>query len=223
MTPFAEGNDLSTIIQNDLRRSGRFASSASLPQTVYRSADLDPGLWQQAQIPYAVVGRVTPQGDDLLILRTQGEVNAEQARLLVQLDRDQARRLGYSLILIDGQQLAEYLYEYGVGVQIEQATAARDGDRQIPEVGQSQHAGDVILARPQRDDAGGVRQPQGAAKRPGADLLDAGHRGGRQRRPQSCGSPRRTCHARAHLNGVRSRQGQGRGLNPLCLATPLNC
>jgi hypothetical protein len=61
---------------------------------------------------------VEAEGDDLLILRTQGEVSAEQARLLVQLDRDQARRLGYSLILIDGRGLT------GFGAQARHATFA---------------------------------------------------------------------------------------------------
>jgi TolB protein len=101
VTPFAEGNDLSTIIQNDLRRSGRFASSASLPQTVYRSADLDPGLWQQAQIPYAVVGRVTPQGDDLLIQYELMDVNKSQRLLGEQLTVSKARQREAAHLIAD--------------------------------------------------------------------------------------------------------------------------
>lgn len=101
VTPFAEGNDLSTIIQNDLRRSGRFASSASLPQTVYRSADLDPGLWQQAQIPYAVVGRVTPQGDDLLIQYELMDINKSQRLLGEQLTVSKARQREAAHLIAD--------------------------------------------------------------------------------------------------------------------------
>ncbi len=81
VTSFAQGGNLSAIIAADLQRSGKFASSASLPQTVHQSSDLDMTLWQQARIPYAVVGKVTPQGNDLLIQYELMDTN-KQTRLL---------------------------------------------------------------------------------------------------------------------------------------------
>lgn len=101
VTPFADGTELSAIIQSDLRRSGRFASSSSLPQTVYRSADLDLSLWQQAQIPYAVVGRVTPSGDDLLIQYELMDVSKQQRLLGEQLTVSKSRQREAAHLIAD--------------------------------------------------------------------------------------------------------------------------
>lgn len=42
---------------------------------------------------------------DVLILRGSGEISAEEARLLIAMDREQARRNGYSLIVIDATRI----------------------------------------------------------------------------------------------------------------------
>jgi hypothetical protein len=57
-----------------------------------------------------VVGKhiVEQLGPDVLLMRLLGELTAEETRQLIILDREQARRNGYSLVLIDGTQLAGY-------------------------------------------------------------------------------------------------------------------
>lgn len=44
---------------------------------------------------------VEQDGPDVLTLRGRGVISAKEARLLIAMDREQARRNGYSLILID--------------------------------------------------------------------------------------------------------------------------
>src|SRR3569832_1295049 len=61
-------------------------------------------------VPLQQVGshRVEHEGDDLLVLRLGGDVLAEDAAQLVRLDREQAARNGYSLVLIDGRSSAGF-------------------------------------------------------------------------------------------------------------------
>ena len=51
---------------------------------------------------------VAEDGEDLLFLHIEGDVSADEARQLVVLDRAQARRNGYSLVLIDGTRLTNF-------------------------------------------------------------------------------------------------------------------
>ncbi len=62
IVPFEADSILQPIIQSDLKRSGKFASSANLPATPTKSQDIVPAIWQNAQIPYVVVGQVHPAG-----------------------------------------------------------------------------------------------------------------------------------------------------------------
>jgi len=63
VVPFEADSTLQPIIQSDLQRSGKFVSSANLPATPTKSADINIAQWQGAQIPYVVVGQVHPNGN----------------------------------------------------------------------------------------------------------------------------------------------------------------
>lgn len=52
--------------------------------------------------------QIIQEGDDLLVLRLHGDITPEDARQLVALDREQARRNGYSLILLDCTNVASF-------------------------------------------------------------------------------------------------------------------
>jgi TolB protein len=67
IVPFESDSVLQPIIQSDLQRSGKFASSANLPAMPTRSQDVNPSVWQNAQIPYVVVGQVHPSGNSFSI------------------------------------------------------------------------------------------------------------------------------------------------------------
>lgn len=56
------------------------------------------------------IGRqlVEAEGDDVLVLRGQGDISSEESRQLIALDREQARRNGYSLILIDARKVTGF-------------------------------------------------------------------------------------------------------------------
>ncbi len=64
IVPFESDSTLQPIIQSDLQRSGKFASSANLPASPTRSQDVVQSVWQNAQIPYVVVGQVHPSGSN---------------------------------------------------------------------------------------------------------------------------------------------------------------
>jgi hypothetical protein len=49
---------------------------------------------------------VEQRGEDALILRGSGEISPEEARLLIAMDREQARRNGYSLVIIDATRIS---------------------------------------------------------------------------------------------------------------------
>jgi len=51
---------------------------------------------------------VEQEGDDLLVIRIRGDVSADEARQLVILDREQAAKNGYSLILLAGSELKSF-------------------------------------------------------------------------------------------------------------------
>jgi TolB protein len=65
IVPFASDSTLQPIIQSDLQRSGKFASSANLPAMPTTSQDVEANqqVWQNAKIPYVVVGQVRPSGN----------------------------------------------------------------------------------------------------------------------------------------------------------------
>lgn len=58
VVPFEADRTLQPIIQQDLQRSGKFASSSNLPEQPYQAQDINAAAWQNAKIPYVVVGRV---------------------------------------------------------------------------------------------------------------------------------------------------------------------
>ncbi len=65
-----------------------------------------------------------------------------------------------------------------VGVEVEQAAAAADGEGEVAQVGEGQPAADVVGGRGEGGDARTVRQVEGAAVGAVAPLLDAGDGGG---------------------------------------------
>ncbi|MDQ0948485.1 hypothetical protein QFZ24_002408 [Streptomyces phaeochromogenes] len=65
-----------------------------------------------------------------------------------------------------------------IGVQVEHAAAAADGDGQVAHVAEGEPAADVVGRRGERDDAVAVGQAQGAPVRAVAPLLHAGYGGG---------------------------------------------
>ncbi|MEC7119963.1 MAG: Tol-Pal system beta propeller repeat protein TolB [Pseudomonadota bacterium] len=62
IVPFESDTVLQPIIQANLQRSGKFASSANLPERPTRSQDLNLAAWQSAGVPYVVVGQVRSNG-----------------------------------------------------------------------------------------------------------------------------------------------------------------
>lgn len=69
IVPFASDATLQPIIQSDLQRSGKFASSANLPAMPTTSQDVEANqpIWQNAKIPYVVVGQVRPNGNGFTV------------------------------------------------------------------------------------------------------------------------------------------------------------
>lgn len=67
IVPFASDSTLQPIIQSDLQRSGKFASSANLPAMPTTSGEINPSVWQNAQIPYVVVGQVRQSGNGFIV------------------------------------------------------------------------------------------------------------------------------------------------------------
>jgi hypothetical protein len=96
------------------------------------------------------------------------------------------------------------VHRHGIRVEVEQATATGHRGGQVAQVGEREPAGDVGRLRGEGDDAGAVRQPEGPAVRPGAPLLDARHRGGRQVSEQAVRPERRP-------EGQPQRERPGRG------------
>lgn len=75
-----------------------------------------PGPWNS---PWQIGSHVLEaDGADMLVVRLQGKITAADATQIVALDRAQAQRNGYSLILIDGRLLT------GFGADARQATFA---------------------------------------------------------------------------------------------------
>ena len=73
----------------------------------------------------------------------------------------------------------------GIGVEVEQPAAARDGDAEVAHVGEAQRALHAAVARRQLGDRGAVRQAQRAPVPPaGVRLLDARDRPRREEREQ---------------------------------------
>ncbi len=64
IVPFESDSVLQPIIQADLQRSGKFASSSNLPERPTRSQDIDLQAWQNLGTPYVVVGQVRMVGND---------------------------------------------------------------------------------------------------------------------------------------------------------------
>ncbi|MEY2864274.1 MAG: hypothetical protein RLY58_1981 [Pseudomonadota bacterium] len=64
IVPFESDSVLQPIIQSDLQRSGKFASSANLPERPTRSQEISLPAWQSAGVPYVVVGQVRAVGND---------------------------------------------------------------------------------------------------------------------------------------------------------------
>jgi TolB protein len=69
IVPFASDATLQPIIQSDLQRSGKFASGANLPAMPTTSQDVEANqqVWQNAKIPYVVVGQVRPNGNGFTV------------------------------------------------------------------------------------------------------------------------------------------------------------
>lgn len=119
-------------------------------------------------------GRVGPgggRGDLLAEHRPYGELGLVDGpwhpatRCLVH----QRREYGIGAqLLVDGDR---------VGVQIEHAATAADGDGQVPQIAEGEPAGDVVGLRREGDDAVTVRQPERAPVRAVAPLLHPGYGG----------------------------------------------
>ena len=63
VVPFAADNQIYSIIQADLQRSGKFNSSSNnLPEQPHSTSEMNPAAWKNANIPYVVVGKVNPGG-----------------------------------------------------------------------------------------------------------------------------------------------------------------
>ncbi|MDE2419776.1 MAG: Tol-Pal system beta propeller repeat protein TolB [Gammaproteobacteria bacterium] len=69
IVPFASDATLQPIIQSDLQRSGKFASGANLPAMPTTSQDVEANqqVWQNAKIPYVVVGQVRQNGNGFTV------------------------------------------------------------------------------------------------------------------------------------------------------------
>ena len=56
--PFTNDNSLYPIIENDLNRSGRFTSASKNLPTTASINQIQAGDWQNAGVPYVVVGQI---------------------------------------------------------------------------------------------------------------------------------------------------------------------
>ncbi len=96
-----------------------------------------------------------------------------------------------------------------VGVEVEQAAAAADGDGEVAGVAQGEPAGDVVGARGQRHDAVAVREPQRAPVGAVPPFLHAGHGGRGEVAEEVVGVERGT---ERQAQGERARGVAARGV-----------
>ncbi len=111
VVPFAGDSVLQSIIQSDLQRSGKFASSANLPEQPNRSQDLNLSAWQTANIPYVVVGQVRQNGNDYQVQYELMDIQ-KNTRLLGEVLTVPANRLREA-----GHLIADKIYYALTGVQ----------------------------------------------------------------------------------------------------------
>jgi len=81
--PLAESEDVSTIIRNNLGRSGRFdlLPVVSMPERPTRLDDIRPELWRSTRTNYLVLGRITPLGPELSVQYSLADAVQGQALL----------------------------------------------------------------------------------------------------------------------------------------------
>ncbi len=85
IVPFANDTakePLQQIINDDLTRSGLFKSSPSLPERPSSSSEVSFSVWQGLGLDYLVVGKVTPDASNMLIIQYELVSSSQQKRLL---------------------------------------------------------------------------------------------------------------------------------------------
>jgi TolB protein len=112
--PADGGLDVATVIENDLKSSGRFrgVARAAMPGQPNRAADVDATSWREARADYVVVGRLGTSGANVTLRFDL--VNALNGQVMLQ---DESITVSQAMLRNGAHRVADVIFEKLTGVR----------------------------------------------------------------------------------------------------------